>query len=58
MTDLEILRKKRTQVLLVWKTRLVIESYCVTLSITVHTGGPDKNDVWLVATQKKEFENT
>ena len=27
MTDLEILRKKRTQVLLVWKTRLVIESY-------------------------------
>ena len=27
VTDLEILRKKRTQVLLVWKTRLVIESY-------------------------------
>ena len=44
--------------LLVWKTRLVIESYCVTLSITVHTGGPAKNNVWLVATQKKEFENT
>ena len=33
--------------LLVWKTRLVIESYCVTLSITVHTGGPAKNNVFL-----------
>ena len=31
---------------------------CVTLSIAVHTGGPAKNDVWLVATQKKDFENT
>ena len=44
--------------LLVCKTRLVIESYCVTLSIAVHTGGVAKNDVWLVAKQKKDFENT